>query len=121
MKIWKVYAQCCYNPHPVQEISEHQFNSLIDDLIIDYTNVRDCSEFFPGKDDDKESNLFFSALYELIMENWKSYGILDCGDYCLKKTDDDESPSRPCMGGYEDFLNSDIRKKIEKIAATASI
>lgn len=119
MKIWKIYTQCCKNPHPIKEITEQQFNSLVEDLITDLTNINDYPEFFPDEDDDKKTDLFYSALYELITETWNLYGILECGDFCLKKTDNDEWPSRPSMGGYENFSNSEIKKRIEKIAAKA--
>ena len=106
MKIYKIYAKGCTSSRPIEDvtymekemveyaISENWDNATENDYISFELDLDgDISQ------EDYESKL--SKFYEGLKESWEKTGILSCGDWELRRLEDDEFPQRPNNCGWE--------------------
>lgn len=120
MKIYKIYAQCAINPHPITEITEQQADAEIRNTINEYVDEEISPSLYDelvSEDNfDIDSNILDITISNLIYEFWETNNFLDCGDYMIKKTDEDfYSLSRPNCCGYWHFTDEEIKKEFNQV------
>ena len=106
MKVYKIYSKGCTKANPIKDvtymeeemvenaISENWYNATDNDYISFELDIDgDISQ------EDYESKL--SKFYEELKESWRKTGILSCGDWELRRLEDDEFPKRPNNCGWE--------------------
>lgn len=112
-KVWKVYAQCAYDPHPVTDITFKEKEVL--DEAMNYQYDKFCEHGggvlgIYGSDelkqmleecdaheweDDEETNELYEACMDELSAYYSELGVMPCGDWGVIKTEWNEYPNRP--------------------------
>lgn len=106
MKIYKIYAKACTKPNPIKDVTYMEEEMVENAISENWDNAIDNGSISFELDldgdivsEDYESKL--SDFYEELKESWKKTGILSCGDWELRRLEDDEFPQRPNNCGWE--------------------
>ena len=107
MKIYKIYAKGCTSSRPIEDVTYMEKEMVEDAISENWENATENGsvEFEmdsdgEGSQEDDESKL--SKIYEELKESWEKTGILLCGDWELRRLEDDEFPKRPNNCGWEE-------------------
>ena len=107
MKVYKIYSKGCTNPNPIKDVTYMEKEMVEDAISENWDNATENGsvEFETDIDgdisqEDYESKL--SKFYEELKESWEQTGILLCGDWELRRLEDDEFPQRPNNCGWEE-------------------
>ena len=107
MKVYKIYSKGCTNPNPIKDVTYMEKEMVEDAISENWDNATENGsvEFETDIDgdisqEDYESKL--SKFYEELKESWEQTGILLCGDWELRRLEDDEFPKRPNNCGWEE-------------------
>lgn len=101
MKIYKIYAQGCIKANPVKDITYEAKEYITEAIEERYNNACDGGEI--EIDIDASDEVFeevYNKYYEEQLKDFDTYGILNCGDYCITRLEDDEIPKRPSCCGW---------------------
>ena len=106
MKIYKIYAKGCTSSRPIEDVTYKEEEMVENAISENWDNATDNGsvEFETDIDgdisqEDYENKL--SDFCEELKESWKKTGILSCGDWELRRLEDDEFPHRPNNCGWE--------------------
>lgn len=94
MKIWKVYAQCVLKVNPITEI--YSIDKALDDLL---NHALENGAIELDDEDEEKNDMIISDFVDRKREEFEKYGILECGDYEIVRSD--EMPTRPNICGYD--------------------
>ena len=107
MKIYKIYAKGCTNSNPIKDVTYMEEEMVENAISENWDNVTDNGSISFELDldgdivsEDYETKL--SKFYEELKESWEKTGILSCGDWELRRLEDDEFPQRPNNCGWEE-------------------
>ena len=106
MKIYKIYAKACTKPNPIEDVTYMEEEMVENAISENWDNATDNGSVAFETDlngdisqEDYENKL--SNFYSELQENWEKTGILLCGDWELRRLEDDEFPQRPNNCGWE--------------------
>ena len=106
MKIYKIYSKGCTNQNPIKDVTYKEKEMVEDAISENWDNATDNGsiEFETDLDgdisqEDYENKL--SDFYEELQDSWEKTGILSCGDWELRRLEDDEFTQRPNNCGCE--------------------
>lgn len=107
MKVYKIYSKGCKNPNPIKDVTYMEEEMVENAISENWDNATDNGSISFELDldgdispEDYETKL--SSFYEELKENWEKTGILLCGDWELRRLEDDEFPQRPNNCGWEE-------------------
>ena len=106
MKIYKIYSKGCTKANPIKDVT-YMEEEMVEDAISenwDNATENDYISFELDLDgdisqEDYESKI--SNFYSELQDSWEKTGILSCGDWELRRLEDDEFPKRPNNCGWE--------------------
>ena len=107
MKIYKIYAKGCTNPNPIKDVTYMEEEMVEDAISENWDNATENGsvEFETDIDGDISQEDYgnkISNFYSELQESWRKTGILSCGDWELRRLEDDEFPQRPNNCGWEE-------------------
>ena len=107
MKVYKIYAKGCTSSRPIEDVTYKEEEMVEDAISENWDNATDSGYISFDADldgdisqEDYESKL--SKFYSELQESWEKTGILLCGDWELRRLEDDEFPQRPNNCGWEE-------------------
>jgi len=120
MKIYKIYAQCVRNPHPITEITEQQTYVEIRHIIDEYIETELFSDLYnelvSEENFEIDSDNLYNAIANLFYKFWENNNFVDCGDYMIIKSDTDFcNLSRPNACGFMIFTSREIRNEFNRV------
>ena len=106
MKVYKIYSKGCTKERPIEDVTYMEREMVEDAISENWDNATDNGSISFELDidgdisqEDYENKL--SDFYEELKESWRKTGILSCGDWELRRLEDDEFPQRPNNCGWE--------------------
>ena len=106
MKVYKIYAKGCIKANPIKDVTYKEKEMVENAISENWDNATDNGSISFELDldgdisqEDYENKL--SSFYEELKERWGKTGILSCGDWELRRLEDDEFPQRPNNCGWE--------------------
>ena len=106
MKVYKIYSKGCTKANPIEDVTYMEKEMVEDAISENWDNATDNGYISFELDldgdisqEDYENKL--SSFYEELKESWEKTGILSCGDWELRRLEDDEFPQRPNNCGWE--------------------
>ena len=106
MKIYKIYAKGCTSSRPIKDVTYMEKEMVEDAISENWENATENGYISFELDiegdivsEDYETKL--SRFYEELKERWEKTGILLCGDWELRRLEDDEFPQRSNNCGWE--------------------
>ena len=107
MKVYKIYSKGCTTPNPIKDVTYMEKEMVEDAISENWDNATENGYISFELDldgdisqEDYESKL--SKFYEELKESWRKTGILSCGDWELRRLEDDEFPKRQNNCGWEE-------------------
>ena len=107
MKIYKIYSKGCTSSRPIEDVTYMEKEMVENAISENWDNATDNGSISFELDldgdigsEDYETKL--SKFYEELKERWEKTGILLCGDWELRRLEDDEFPQRPNNCGWEE-------------------
>ena len=106
MKVYKIYSKGCTKANPVKDVTYKEEEMVEDAISENWDNVteNDSISFELDLDGDISQEDYgnkISNFYSELQERWEKTGILSCGDWELRRLEDDEFPQRPNNCGWE--------------------
>ena len=107
MKVYKIYSKGCTNPNPIKDVTYMEKEMVEDAISENWDNATENGsvEFETDIDGDisqEDYETKISNFYSELQESWRKTGILSCGDWELRRLEDDEFPQRPNNCGWEE-------------------
>lgn len=106
MRVYKIYAKACTKPDPIKDVTYMEWEMVENAISENWDNATDNGsvEFEVDLDGDISQEDYENKLSDFngkLKESWKKTGILSCGDWELRRLEDDEFPQRPNNCGWE--------------------
>lgn len=106
MKIYKIYSRGCTIPHPIKDVTYMEEEMVENAISENWDNAIDNGsvEFQVDIDGDivpEDYENKFQKFYSELKESWEKTGILFCGDWELRRLEEDKFPQRPNNCGWE--------------------
>ena len=100
MKVYKIYAKGCTNQNPIKDVTYMEKEMVENAISENWDNATDNGsvEFETDLDGDISQEDYerkLSNFYSDLQDSWEKTGILSCGDWELRRLEDEELPKRP--------------------------
>ena len=107
MKVYKIYAKACTNPNPIKDVTYKEEEMVENAIYENWGNATDNGSIsfeldLDGDISQEDYGNKISNFYSELQESWRKTGILSCGDWELRRLEDDEFPKRPNNCGWEE-------------------
>ena len=108
MKVYKIYAKACTNSNPIKDVTYMEKEMVEDAISENWDNGTDngsisfelyIDSYISQEDYENKISKFYSEL----QDSWEKTGILSCGDWELRRLEDDEFTQRPNNCGWEEI------------------
>lgn len=101
MRPYKIYAQCAKSTTPIKPVNESEIQFILSECA-----DRLFERNYNLEDEEEDTvNRYLDTLYSLVCDEWEKEGYLECGDFCIKITDE---PVRANRYGYPDITHDDV-------------
>ena len=107
MKVYKIYSKGCTKENPIKDVTYMEKEMVEDAISENWDNSTDNGYISFEMDldgdivqEDYENKI--SNFYSELQDSWEKTGILSCGDWELRRLEDDEFPQRPNNCGWEE-------------------
>ena len=106
MKVYKIYSKGCTKANPIEDVTYKEKEMVEDAISENWDNATENGyiSFELDLDGDISQEDYENKLqkfYSELQESWEKTGILSCGDWELRRLEDDEFPQRPNNCGWE--------------------
>ena len=107
MKVYKIYSKGCTNSNPIKDVTYMKKEMVENAISENWDNATDNGsvEFEADIDGDilqEDYGNKISNFCSELQDSWEKTGILSCGDWELRRLEDDELPKRTNNCGWEE-------------------
>ena len=107
MKVYKIYSKGCTNPNPIKDVTYMEKEMVEDAISENWDNATENGYIsfeldLDGDISQEDYGNKISNFYSELQDIWEKTGILLCGDWELRRLEDDEFPQRPNNCGWEE-------------------
>ena len=106
MKIYKIYSKGCTKANPIKDVTYMEEEMVEDAISENWDKATEngsvgCEGDINGDISQEDYGNKISNFYSDLQDSWEKTGILLCGDWELRRLEDDEFPQRPNNCGWE--------------------
>ena len=107
MKVYRIYSKGCTKARPIEDVTYKEEEMVEEAISENWDNATDNGSIsfeldLDGDISQEDYETKISNFYRELQDSWEKTGILSCGDWELRRLEDDEFPQRPNNCGWEE-------------------